>query len=517
MTRLLLVAAALVAVLAAAGLGAGAEWDVYPGAGTPIQDVIDGAGAGDTIYVHAGTYYENVDVWKRVTLIGDGADVVKVRAELKYGDAFHVTADWVNIRGFAVTGATKYNSGFYLNNADHCNISGNSASNDDGYGIYLKDSSNNTLMGNTFVNDGLLLEDSYHNNVENNTVNGKPLVYLEDAADYTITNAGQVILVNCKNITAEDLNLSNTTVGIELWGTDNSVITSNTASNNDRYGIYLKDSSNNTLMGNTANSNNDWYGIGIYIEGSSNNTLTSNTASNNDKYGIVLWSSNNNDLAGNIANSNSLCGIELQGSSNNTLTSNTASNNDDWGIQSFFSRDNILTGNVASDNWCGGILHVSSNANTLTNNIASDNWCGIYLGDSSNNTLYHNNLANNTWTNTFDGDGGTNAWDSGSEGNYYSDYDGIDDDSNGIGDTRHPIPGGENIDRFPLMQPWSERPLQKGDLNHDGNVTPADAAIALRLAAIGAHDPVADVNGDDRVTSLDALMILQAAAKRIEL
>nr|QNO41578.1 hypothetical protein AIPDDCKC_00008 [Methanosarcinales archaeon ANME-2c ERB4]QNO41978.1 hypothetical protein OOPOHPBF_00002 [Methanosarcinales archaeon ANME-2c ERB4]QNO48284.1 hypothetical protein LLAPOPPF_00004 [Methanosarcinales archaeon ANME-2c ERB4] len=28
---------------------------VVPGAGTPIQDAIDGAGAGDTIYVHEGT------------------------------------------------------------------------------------------------------------------------------------------------------------------------------------------------------------------------------------------------------------------------------------------------------------------------------------------------------------------------------------------------------------------------------------------------------------------------------
>ena len=71
MTRLLLVAAA--------GVVSGAEWDVYPGVGTPIQDAIDGAGAGDTIYVHAGAYVENVDVNKRVTLIGDGADVVTVR------------------------------------------------------------------------------------------------------------------------------------------------------------------------------------------------------------------------------------------------------------------------------------------------------------------------------------------------------------------------------------------------------------------------------------------------------
>ena len=47
------------------------------------------------------------------------------------------------------------------------------------------------------------------------------------------------------------------------------------------------------------------------------------------------------------------------------------------------------------------------------------------------------------------------------------------------------------------MQPWSDMP-QKGNLNGDGNVTPADAAIALRLAASGAHD--------------NALRVLQAAA-----
>jgi len=57
----------------------------------------------------------------------------------------------------------------------------------------------------------------------------------------------------------------------------------------------------------------------------------------------------------------------------------------------------------------------------------------------------------------------------------------------------------------------------KGDLNHDGAITTADAAIALELAASGAHDPAADVNCDGEITSLDALMILQAAAGNIEL
>jgi protocatechuate 3,4-dioxygenase beta subunit len=60
--------------------------------------------------------------------------------------------------------------------------------------------------------------------------------------------------------------------------------------------------------------------------------------------------------------------------------------------------------------------------------------------------------------------------------------------------------------------------VYKGDLNRDGTLTPADAAIALQIA-VGSRpfDDAADVSGDNRVTSLDALMILQAAAGAISL
>jgi len=56
----------------------------------------------------------------------------------------------------------------------------------------------------------------------------------------------------------------------------------------------------------------------------------------------------------------------------------------------------------------------------------------------------------------------------------------------------------------------------RGDLNSDGSVTPADAAIALAIAAgsrqcDAATLTAADVSGDNKVTSLDALMILNAA------
>jgi hypothetical protein len=57
----------------------------------------------------------------------------------------------------------------------------------------------------------------------------------------------------------------------------------------------------------------------------------------------------------------------------------------------------------------------------------------------------------------------------------------------------------------------------KGDLNGDGQITTADAIIALWIAVSGEHCDDADVSGDGMVTSLDALMIMQVAGSVIEL
>ncbi len=61
------------------------------------------------------------------------------------------------------------------------------------------------------------------------------------------------------------------------------------------------------------------------------------------------------------------------------------------------------------------------------------------------------------------------------------------------------------------------RNMVMGDLNGDGEITPADVGIALELAARGEYDPAADVDYDGQATALDALMIAQAAAGNIEL
>jgi len=71
---------------------------------TRIQDAIDNATEGDTVYVFNGTYYENIVVNKTINLIGEdrspwNASVIDGGGS---GDVVHVSADRVNISGFTI-------------------------------------------------------------------------------------------------------------------------------------------------------------------------------------------------------------------------------------------------------------------------------------------------------------------------------------------------------------------------------------------------------------------------------
>jgi hypothetical protein len=73
---------------------------------------------------------------------------------------------------------------------------------------------------------------------------------------------------------------------------------------------------------------------------------------------------------------------------------------------------------------------------------------------SGNNIVFHNNFVNNTHQVRNDYTVyGTDFWDNGSEGNYWSDYTGNDTNADGIGDTPYIIDENRK-DNFPLMFPY---------------------------------------------------------------
>ncbi|RCV64848.1 CASH domain-dontaining protein [Methanophagales archaeon] len=208
-------------------------------------------------------------------------------------------------------------------------ITGNTLNNSDG--IELKCSNVTTITSNTFLNGALFVSRSSKNKVEGNIVNGKPLVYLEDTSDTLVSDAGQVILVNCTNITVENLDLSDIKVGVELWKTENSSISNNKISNNS-YGICICYSSNNNIVDNIVRNNYD----GIDLDKSGNNYVSGNKISNN-KYGINLENSCNNTFTSNNISSNNRCGIAFDAESNGSIIYlNNFINNYDT-VSSFYS------------------------------------------------------------------------------------------------------------------------------------------------------------------------------------
>jgi len=316
-------------------------------------------------------------------------------------------------------------------------------------GLLIAYTQNSTITDNTLTNNwegirldsssgNVLIENDMHDNMYNfwvngklandvdttNRVDGKPIIYWINQHNKIVpSDSGYVALINCTDITVQDLQLSNNRQGILVFNTRNTTITQNTITNQIS---------------------------GIELDSASNNTITNNFIDANTNYGINVVSSNSNSFAGNTI-TGSEAGIFVNASLGNSIYRNNITANDYA----------IMIGNSIGAN---------SSYNTIIENNITTNQYHIYMHPyANNNTIYHNNFIDNieqlsdTETDYYYGviympSELTNFWDNSSEGNYWSDYadkylNATELDNSGIWDTPYII---HSIDRdnYPLMQPF---------------------------------------------------------------
>ena len=351
-----------------------------------IQDAIDNGIDGDTINVFQGTYFENVIVNKSVILIGNGSENTTIDGDGN-GTVINISAENVELSKLFITGSgdnQEKDAGIKIfsrqNKISNCNISNNgergiyiydsdaniimdcNISNNNGYGIEIGYSNNNSILNNIFINNGLWIYgknlSNYFHTIEKNTVNFKNLLYYKNETEIVLDRieVAQLILINCSEFEIQNIEISNTSAGIQIAYSKNNQISNCTISNIQFDGINLDNSFNNIIF--------------------SCNIL------------------------------NSFNGIRMDESINN----------------------NIYSSNISCYN------------------------AGILIKDSSNNnTIFHNNFNKINNFNAYDYC--SNKWDNGIEGNYWDDYDGMDTNGDGIGETPYYIQE-DNQDRYPLLNPF---------------------------------------------------------------
>lgn len=175
--------------------------------------------------------------------------------------------------------------------------------------------------------------------VENNKVNGKKLGYYTNLNNYKIKREkhGQIILVNCNEVTILNQDLSYTTTGIDVMNSSFINIEKCTSSYNSEYGIFFDYNSNNvSIINNECNYNGQFnneisrafpFGYAGILLYHSSGFLIKDNQCNENKNGIVVAISYFGKIIHNLVMENLDYGICIYGSCNfayeNTIIDNS--------------------------------------------------------------------------------------------------------------------------------------------------------------------------------------------------
>jgi parallel beta-helix repeat protein len=567
------------------GVCLGSSWTVtdastivVPDDYSTIQEAIDNAVHGDTIFVKAGTYYEHVVVSKTVSLVGENVSTTIIDGN-DTGHVVHIVRNNVNITGFTVrnsghTHMPELEAGICLNGTTGCIISenhlvdngfsgisllysqynkivGNSVNHTEWGGIHMLGSSHNIVSGNAVDNTtheyGVGINghaSSHYNTITDNVISNSKYGTFYHDANYNNICGNNISAIAVAGIWLQDQtsynnvaenNLVNNTVAIILEGPNRNNTVSGNFITGAEYGIKLINTqytgiTDNTIVDNRAG--NDAWSAGIRLESARDSQIRSNVVVGNH-YGILIYSGSPrvSVYGNNISDNEFGLRVASGGSNNLNMTKNLVANSIGYGIglTGFTSGSNYATisQNTITNNSDGIALGQYSNYNNIFQNNISHNKCGLFIEFSTENMIYGNNIIDNDQQVNITS-ASANVWDNGypSGGNYWSDCNGTDllsgayqneIGSDGIADEPY-IMDADNKDSYPLMTPWAP-PALITDINADGKVNIVDITIVAKAFGSTQGGPLwneaADFDKNGQINIIDISRVAKDYGKTV--
>ena len=484
-----------------------------------IEDGVNAADPGDIIFVFNGNYSESIVVEKPLKLIGedkyntilhnndfqvfkvDGFELCNFCFTGSDPIIFMGRCSNSTISGNFITNA--YN-GIILSNSSNCLVS-NNIIHSNSKGITLRADANNNKITNNYIHGGgsadrgiFCYTYSNDNVVANNTISNFNIGIEADSSNWAciidniIMNSRHwgINLCYVSNLTVSRNKIINVSGGypgtfdaIGMSSVYDTLVFDNIIKNVDGIGIKVSYSCRNVVSGNIIDNATD-SGIHVSMSGSNgffdydDNVFTNNTITNisgNDYglgYGIFVVLVKNITLQYNNINN---CDIGILISTGHptgvlgksVICKNNVISYNDYGVfLSGYTYFNVVAKNEIRNNGFGVVLSSIEQVGAsqpfenwiVANNISENIHYGVYADSLTiSNNIYYNNFIDNGQNAN---DKGTNTWHkskiTGSLGNYWSDYDGEDNQwPGGIGDTPYNIPPWpfRNKDRYPSMTP----------------------------------------------------------------
>ncbi|MFX0171578.1 MAG: right-handed parallel beta-helix repeat-containing protein [Candidatus Hodarchaeota archaeon] len=250
---------------------------------------------------------------------------------------------------------------------------------------------NNTIIGHGFDIHDMDVHQFNQWIVQNNTVNGKPVIFWMDVTDRVVPETtGQVFLIRVQRINVTNLIIDSVANSIYAIDSDDVKIQDCIFSNNSRVALRLQYTSSCDISGNYIIQNDQ----GIHLQDSNFNIFKNNIITNNQN-GIELGNSRGTQILRNFIHNNFWRGISVWGSPFTVIHNNSIINHYSEGLRVYGSDFcNLVSNIIANNNGYGIELWGSSYTQILENLIHNNSWRGISVWDSSNTVIHNNSIMN---------------------------------------------------------------------------------------------------------------------------